>query len=364
MVLIIREKIAAILATAIFLALCPDAEAEGYPQISAECAIVMNTDAQVVFEKNADQRALIASTTKLMTALVALENSQPEDIVEIKAEYCGIEGSSMYLKPGGICTVRELLLGLLLVSGNDAATALAGHVSGSEKAFVRLMNKKAAELGMNGTKFANPHGLDAAGHYSTARDMAKLMCACMDNPEFIELCGTKSYNMGELYFVNHNKLLSSYPGCIAGKTGYTLAAGRCLVTCCKRDETAFICVTLSDPDDWKDHAALYDWAFSKFGVRNITSELRFSVPVISGAAESVDVVPAEEISMFLPKSVEVTVKAEMPQFVFAPIKMGETAGHIWVIINGEIIESCDLIYTQSVELAQQCWNNDSILEKL
>ncbi len=362
MVLIIREKIAAVLATALFMALSPGAAPGDSPKISADCAVVMHEDGQIVYAKNADKRALIASTTKLMTALVALENADLEDAVEIKPEYCNIEGSSMYLRQGQRLSVRELLLGLLLASGNDAATALAGYTAGSQRSFVSLMNKKATALGMRDSRFANPHGLDDKGHYSTARDMAKLMAACMDNREFRTLCGTRSAAVGDEQLVNHNRLLDICTGCIAGKTGYTMAAGRCLVSCCEREGTRFICVTLSAPDDWNDQLALYDWAFSRYSLRRLTDKLRFDVPVISGSAETVGVEPAETLDLFLPKSAEVELRAEMPQFVFAPINLGETAGNIWVIINGEPVMSCELVYSADVEPAQLC--GKTVLEKL
>lgn len=360
--LIIRGKIAATVLTALFMTLSPGALPQGYPQISAECAIVMHEDGQVIFAKNADRRALIASTTKLMTALLTLENAELREEVLIKPEFCGIEGSSMYLRQGERHSVRELLLGLLLASGNDAASALAGHVSGNQRSFVRLMNKRAAELGMKDTRFANPHGLDAENHYSTARDMARLMCVCMQSADFRELCGTKSAVVGDEQFINHNRLLDICPGCVAGKTGYTMAAGRCLVSCCEREGTRFICVTLAAPDDWNDHCSLYNWAFSKYSVRNLSDKLCFELPVLSGAADRVSIVPAEELTLFLPKSAEVELRAEMPQFIFAPVKMGETAGCFWVIINGEPVMCCELVYSADVALAQLC--TKTVLERL
>ena len=130
--------------------------------------------------------------------------------------------------------------------------------------FAGLMNRKAAQLGMTGSSFANPHGLDAQGHYSTAMDMAKLMCYCMDNEIFRQLCGVKSCTIHGQTLVNHNRLLDSCQGCVGGKTGYTLSAGRCLVSCCERKGLRLVCVTLSAPDDWNDHMALYEWAYGRF----------------------------------------------------------------------------------------------------
>ena len=189
----------------------------------------------------------------------------------------------MYLKAGERYTVRELLTGLLLASGNDAALALADAVGGSEAGFVRLMNRKAEQLEMTQTHFANPHGLDAETHYSTARDLAKLMCACMENADFRAITSTVSAQIRQMTYLNHNKLLTRYPGCIGGKTGYTRAAGRCLVTCCEKNDLRLVCVTLSDPDDWRDQSTLYDWAYAGFRWLKLSDVCRFEVPVLSGS---------------------------------------------------------------------------------
>ena len=229
--------------------------------VSAASAIILDEDGACLYEKNADERRLIASTTKLMTALVAIELSEPDEPIEITAESCGVEGSSMYLKAGQILSADELLAGLLLCSGNDAAEALAIGLCGSEESFVTLMNEKAAALGLKDTAFANPHGLDAEGHFSTARDLARLMLRCMRDERFCRLCVLPSITIGENCYVNHNKLLGRCEGCLGGKTGYTRAAGRCLVSCCERGGARLVCVTLCDPDDWNDHLRLYDAAF-------------------------------------------------------------------------------------------------------
>ncbi|MBR6840596.1 MAG: D-alanyl-D-alanine carboxypeptidase, partial [Oscillospiraceae bacterium] len=234
------------------------------PAVQAEAVVVMSGDGGVLYAKNADTRRLIASTTKLMTALVCLENTSIDDVCTAQERHCRVEGSSMYLKAGERYTVRELLLGLLLSSGNDAALALAEYTAGSEGAFVQMMNRKAQELGLRDTHFENPHGLDAKSHYSTASDLARLMLACMENGAFRSLAVQRSAEVQGLTLLNHNKLLTLCPGCVGGKTGYTRAAGRCLVSCCERDGMRLVCVTLSDPDDWNDHRTLYDWAYANF----------------------------------------------------------------------------------------------------
>ncbi|MGN0982006.1 MAG: D-alanyl-D-alanine carboxypeptidase family protein [Candidatus Limivicinus sp.] len=340
------------------ISLLPAASAAAAPNPSAASAVVMTGDGQLLYEKSGTSRALIASTTKLMTAIVTLENTQLNELVDIKPEYCNIEGSSMYLKEGERYTVRELLLGLLLVSGNDAACALACHTAGSTENFVRLMNRKAEELGMTGSSFANPHGLDAKGHYSTALDMAKLMCYCMKNESFRQICGVRSCNIQGQTLVNHNRLLELCEGCVGGKTGYTLSAGRCLVSCCERKGLRLICVTLSAPDDWNDHVALYEWAYSRFTLQDVMEGQCFSVPVISGNVESVNLVPEKCIVVYTGNGQKISLRAELPRFVFAPVNRGETGGQIWVIINGKIIDGCRLIYVEGAELAVGDKNRD------
>ena len=262
--------------------------AHAEPGNSAKSAILVHADTgTVLYEKNADEHMLIASTTKIMTAIVVLEHCELDDTVEVDARSAGIEGSSMYIKAGETYTVEELLYGLLLVSGNDAASALALHVSENIEDFAALMNEKAAELGMTESSFKNAHGLDEDGHYSTARDMAKLAAYCMENEDFARIAGTVSHTVGEQTLVNHNRLLREYEGCIGLKTGYTMAAGRTLVSCAERDGARYVCVTLNDPDDWDDHKALYDWAFANYSFAEvIPAGLSHEVPVISGAESS------------------------------------------------------------------------------
>lgn len=357
MVLIIRKIAAFLLAFALLLTTA--AYADGAPGISAKAAIVISSGGEAVFEKNADERMLIASTTKIMTALVALENAELTDEVEIPAQCCGVEGSSMYLCPGDKYTLGELIRGLLLVSGNDAASAIAVYTAGSEAKFVAMMNSRAKALGMTNTHFENPHGLDAPGHYSTARDLAHLMAHCMENPDFARICAMTSCNVGGQTLVNHNRLLSLCDGCIGGKTGYTMAAGRCLVSCCERGESRFICVTLSAPDDWNDHMKLYDWAFSNFSTRLVTEGVGFDVPVISGSAESARLIP-EDMRLFLPSSAEVELRAELPWFVFAPVKAGEEGGSLGAYLNGEEIGRCRLIYEKDIPAAKRMFNQTSM----
>ena len=232
-------------------------------EVSATAAILLDADSgQVLYEKNADQQMLIASTTKIMTVLVALEHADLAAEVTVKDSHM-VEGSSMYLKPGEKVSVEALLYGVMLCSGNDAAVALADYCGNGVNQFVGWMNEKAAQLGMEDSSFANPNGLDDETHYSTARDMAKLAACAVRNETFVRLSSTESVTIGGRTMTNHNKLLHMVDGCIGMKTGYTKAAGRTLVSSAVRDGRCLVAVTLQDGNDWADHAALYDYGFAQ-----------------------------------------------------------------------------------------------------
>lgn len=323
------------------------------PGISARAMILIHPDSGTVLaEKNADEPHLIASTTKLMTALVAAESGDLSRVVEIPQDWEGVEGSSMYLRPGETYTFRELLQGLLLVSGNDAALALALAVSDGEDAFSDAMNARAEALGCENTRFSNPHGLDAPDHRSTARDLARIMTAVMENDELRDILGEKSCVIHNVSYFNHNKLLWNCPGVDAGKTGYTMAAGRCLVSHCRRNGLDLICVTLSDPDDWKDHAALYDWAFGQYQCVSVPAGKKVAlVPVISGAVTQAAVSVPEGRTLCLPKDVEITVSCTLPPFAFAPLYSGTAAGELTIRANGATVCSQPLVWAEDTPAA-------------
>ena len=254
-------------------------------EVSATAAVLMDADmGQVLYEKNGDRQMLIASTTKIMTALVVLEHAAPDDVITVTPDHMA-EGSSMYLRAGETVRVEELLYGLLLCSGNDAALALT-ECAGGLTPFVALMNEKAAALGMAHTSFANPNGLDADGHYSTARDMAVLAAAAVENPTFRRICSCRSVTIGQRTMENHNRLLRQVEGCVGLKTGYTQAAGRTLVSCTERDGCRLVAVTLQDGNDWADHAALYDYGFRQTAPRRgvQTALLRLREPLTAACA--------------------------------------------------------------------------------
>ncbi len=236
------------------------------PSVSAKAAVLLDAnDGRILYEKNALARLPMASTTKIMTALVALESASLDSVVTIPSAAVGVEGSSVYLTVGERLTLRELLYAVLLSSANDAATAVAIAISGSVESFADKMNATAARLGLRDTHFVNPHGLDADGHYTSALDLARLTACALKNQEFRRIVSTYKHEIsgpaGARLLVNHNKLLKNYDGCIGVKTGFTKKTGRCLVSAAERDGLTLVAVTLADPDDWRDHAAMLDYGF-------------------------------------------------------------------------------------------------------
>lgn len=292
----------------------------------------------VLAEQNADAELLVASTTKIMTALVVLESCALDEPVTITAAQAAVEGSSMYAAAGETYTVEELLYGLLLASGNDAAVALAEHAAGSVEAFAARMNQKCAELGLEHSHFVNPHGLDAEEHYSSARDLALITAAAMENPDFCRIFGTQQHTVHGVCYVNHNKLLSSCEGCIGGKTGYTKAAGRILVSCAERDGFRLICVTVSDPNDWEDHRDAYEEAYAQYRYYPLLQEDWKVLPINSGTVSSLSLT-CQMPGIVQPAETEVEFRTELPRFAFAPLAQGDEVGSVTVLADGETLLS-------------------------
>jgi len=333
--------------------------------LSAQKAIVLDAcTGRVICEKNADSRSLIASTTKIMTALVVCEQCNVLDRMRIPKEAVGIEGSSMYLREGEVMTIQELLYGLMLQSGNDAAVALAIYCAGTVEGFAELMNDKARSLGLTGTHFVNPNGLDAPEHYSTARDLAVLGAYAMENPIFRQTVSAKTVTVGQRYLRNHNKLLWQVEGADGIKTGYTRAAGRILVSSASRNGRRLICVTINDPNDWQDHSVLLEEGFSCFRVQRVVSagDPVAEVEIAGGQSGRVSLVAASDFDYSMAEGENVTISFTGPGFVYAPVAEGAEAGVAHVMIDGKSVGEIPLIFGKTVEQLPE--ENHGLLHRL
>lgn len=321
--------------------------------VSAKSAILIEAGSgEVIFSKNPDERLPMASTTKIMTALVALENCDPYKIVTVHADATGIEGSSIYLYAGEELTMLDLLYGMLLESANDAAAAIAIEVGGDIEGFARLMNEKAEKLGLKNTHFDNPHGLDGSSHYTTARELAIIAREAYSNPTLKEIFSTQKKTIplnsgeGERLLINHNKLLKRYEGATGIKTGFTKKSGRCLVSAAERDSLAFIAVTLNSPDDWSDHAKMLDLGFERYESRLLCKayEPCYTLPSVGAVEDHVILAPADEIRGVLPRDAgEIRCVFELPRFLFAPLQPGQTVGHLVFYLDGKEIAKTELV---------------------
>lgn len=316
--------------------------------VSAASAILVDAvSGRVLYAYNANQVSYIASITKLMTALVAVESGHAlDESVTILPDYVGAEGSSMYLTAGETLTFEALLYGLLLASGNDAAQAIAGFCAGSVEAFVAQMNRRAATLGMTQTKFINPSGLTEEGHCSTASDMAKLAIACMDNRIIADMVSTKSMQIAGRSFTNHNKLLWQYDGCVGMKTGYTQRSGRTLISCAKREDQCLIAVTLDDPDDWRDHAAMLDYGFETYANCELISagEQVTKVPIGDSILPFSRVVALSGVTYPLAEGEQVRREVSVFAGAKAPVRRGDTAGTVTFYLGDTLIGMCPLVH--------------------
>lgn len=316
--------------------------------VSAECAVLMCVEnGEILYAKNADLRRPMASTTKIMTSLLALEAARYDNKKVTVTKDMYAEGSSMYLKAGDILTLRNLAAGMMMVSGNDSANAVALSLADSLEAFAEMMNEKAREIGMNDTSFVTPSGLDDENHYSTAHDMALLMSYAMKNADFAELTGKKQEQVRFISpknqiktYSNHNKLLKTYKYCIGGKTGFTKIAGRCLVSCAQKSGVTLVAVTLNAPDDWNDHKSMYDYGFGFLeSVSFDDFDISLPLDVVGGCESTVNAVAENSSKAVLPKSETERIKrvVKLVPFAYAPVTAGDTVGSVTYVYNDEII---------------------------
>lgn len=338
------------------------AEAKDTMTVSAKSACLIEAESgRVLYSKNAEKRMPMASTTKIMTAIVALEHGPSLDtVVKTPKEAVGVEGSSIYLEEGEPITFGSLIYALLLSSANDAAVAIAYTVSDSTEDFVFLMNEKAACLGLSNTHFENPHGLDGKEHYTTAHDLALLLAYAIKNDTFLQISGTKKIVIpkkddGTRVLINHNRLLKTYEGVISGKTGFTKKSGRCLATCAEREGVTLIAVTLNAPNDWNDHASLYDFGFEHYQ-RISFDALRFNIPVISGQKSEITAT-SSGTSIFVHRSNRgITTKIEAPHFLFAPVRAGDTIGRVLYYCDGKLIATSPIYAGEDADAVRYKFN--------
>ena len=333
--------------------------------VSAEKAALLDAaTGRVLYEKNANERSLIASTTKIMTALVVCQQCNVLDRVKIPAEAVGIEGSSMYLTEGEVLTVQELLYGLMLRSGNDAAVALAIYCGGTVEGFAELMNDKARELGLQDTHFVNPNGLDAPDHYSTARDLAVLTRYAMADPIFARTVGAKTITVGDRVMTNHNKLLWQLEGCEGVKTGFTKAAGRILVSSASREGRRLICVTINAPDDWNDHKTLLAQGFEGFTVRELVAagEVLGYRYVAGGDGTHVPLIAGESFSYAIAEGERIDLVLSPQYFSYAPVAEGRPEGSAYVVLDGQVVGQIPLVWGSSMEETKQ--KEKTLLQRL
>ena len=315
-----------------------NAEENFAPSVSAQSAVLIDgRSGSVLFEKQADLRLPMASTTKIMTALVALEYLPLDTVITVDPRAVGVEGSSVYLVAGEQLTLEQLLYALLLESANDAATAIAIGVADSVEAFAELMNQTARDMGLENTCFQNPHGLDHAEHYTTARELAQIASEALKHPTIATIVATRkttiphSGNDGVRLLVNHNRLLRDYENAIGVKTGYTKRSGRCLVSAAEENGAMLIAVTLNAPDDWRDHTSLLDYGFSKMETATLCEAHQICLPVsvVGGEQNAVFVSNSDELTVAIPiNHSEIKKIVEVPRFLYASVEAGDMVGRL------------------------------------
>jgi len=329
------------------------------PEVSSEAAVLMDRESRrVLCEKNASRRRPIASTTKIMTAILAIEEGDLDDTVEISERAAHTGGSSVWLEAGEEKTLEELLYGLMLRSGNDAAVAIAEHLSGSVEEFSKMMNRKAREIGAKKTSFKNPHGLHHEEHYSTAYDMALITSYAMDNSVFYQISSAPwaviSWPGHEWDRVlrNQNKLLDIYQGADGVKTGWTTPAGRCFVGSATREGTQLVAVVLNAPDMWSDTEKLLDWGFSEYQREKLISQGQFlkTIEVKKSREERAEIVAMDDFYYPLKQEEKDKIRYSfsLKESYPAPLEAGEVLGEINIYLEEENLGSVKLTVKEDV----------------
>lgn len=338
--------------------------------ISAECAVVISEQTgEVIFEKNAYSHHSMASTTKIMTSLIAAESGRLNDEITVSKKMTQVEGTSMGLLPGDRVSLYELIYGMLLPSGNDAANATACYLGGNVENFAKIMNSKAKEIGMKNTHFVTPSGLDNEEHYSTAYDMALLGRYAVNNPVIRSVCSkskaTLSYGnppyRRTLY--NHNRLLNSYEYALGIKTGFTKKSGRCLVSYAEKNGVGLVAVTLNAPGDWSDHRQMLDYGFSVLNFRCVEADIPDTISVVGGNVENLSI-KCNSFEYFSLQNKTVTQELYLDRFVYAPIKKGDKIGEVRFYFDGEYIGSSYISADADVKAVEQKQKEKSFFRKI
>ncbi|BCI60077.1 hypothetical protein C12CBH8_07160 [Solibaculum mannosilyticum] len=358
------RKILAVMMTVVLLAMACPVPVGGQeavpPTVSARGAVLMEcSTGRVLMAVNEKEHLAMASTTKIMTALLTLELGDPKEEITVTDEMVRVEGTAMGLRAGDTVNMESLAVGMLLPSGNDAAMAAAITLGGSLEGFAQLMNERAQEIGCEDTNFVTPSGLDAEEHYSCAYDMALIAREAMKNPTFASIASSKTAKATfgnppqERTLSNHNRLLRMYDGAIGVKTGFTKKAGRCLVSCAERDGVRLIAVTLNDGNDWKDHGAMFDYGFSLLSTQSLPPVPDITLPVVGGNEQSQLLrVVAQDVpsATLLPDEFDQLERTiQLPRFVYAPVKVGDLLGKAVYTLNGQPVAQTDLIAAEGVE---------------
>lgn len=326
--------------------------------LSAQSAVLYEpVSERVIFEKNKDTVRGMASTTKIVTAITALEHGNLNDVVTVSKKAADVEGSSVWLEQGEKQTMEDLLYGLMLSSGNDAAIAIAEHISGSTEKFALLMNETAKKAGAKNSSFKNPNGLDEEGHFTTAFDLAKITAYAMKNDKFREIVKTKTKTIPwqghewDRTLKNHNKLLSLYDGADGVKTGFTKKSGRCLVSSATKNGVKLIAVTLNAPSDWDDHTKMLDFGFEKVICRQIVKkdENLGKAFVENGAQNTINLKAENDILIPVMENDKTEIKIKVAQNIKAPVTLNQVLGYAKIYLNDKKVAEVNLLSQESVE---------------
>ncbi len=324
---------------------------------------------RVLYENGKDKKLPMASTTKIMTALLALEETDLDKKFVVDKNAIKVEGSSMGLLENDIVSLRTLSAGMLLASGNDAANAAAVRVSGSIPKFVKKMNERASEIGMKNTSFETPSGLDSENHYSTAFDMALLAVSALDNPDFAAICSQEDMKLEygnppyARWLSNHNRLLKIVPEVTGVKTGFTKKSGRCLVSSAEKDGVYLVCVTLNCSDDWNVHRNIYNEYFENLSSKELDGKVESVViPVCGGTEESVTAsAKPVKASLFDGEEENVVYTVVAEPFIFAPVEAGDIVGKVKFYSDNDYIAETPLLADISVNIKS---GENSLFQKI